>query len=214
MNVVGAGSTAEAVRAYYHVYAAGGRWQGMVAGHLAALDAAGLPWDLRVGIIGTYAQACEVAELLPDGTPWVSWPAGFEQQTLDLVHADLGGDGYDGPVLYAHTKGAAYPTDQTEPWRECMTGRLVRDAKACIDLLDTSDTVGCHWLDPALFPRIGPRPYYAGNFWWATAEHIRRLDCPDRSSRYHAESWITTVRPRNPVSLVAGWPGAGCLSHI
>lgn len=218
MNVVGTGPTAEAVRAYYHVYAAGGRWRTIVRRHLTALAESGIQWDLVFGIVGSRNDVRHVTQALPSGVRIESWPDGFEQRTLNLIVDDIAA-GYDGPVMYAHTKGAGYPLQGTASWRRCMTRRVVTEAKVCLDhLADGADVVGAHWLTPeewgSRMRNFGDVPFFGGNFWWATSEHLRRLERPAEVERYDAERWLGTVRPHNPVNLAPGWPGLACKTHL
>lgn len=202
----------ERVRHYYHVYA-DGYWKHILDDHLKALKDSGITWDLVVGVVGSEESVQEVALQLPEETRIVGWPDGFEQHTLNLIYDDVQA-GYDGPVLYAHTKGAGYPSAYSTDWRQCMT-RLVLDAEDCMRRLgEGSDTVGCHWLTRADWPGRIKTPFYGGNFWWATSDHLRRLARPQETNRFDAEAWLASVRPRRPVSLVSGWPGPGCHTHI
>lgn len=204
------------VRHYYHLYAdPAGRWRSILRRHIHALDLSGLEWDLVVGIVGAQKDVTDASLQLPDGTLSIAWPDGFEQRTLNLIHDDIQA-GLEGPVLYAHSKGAGFPVPSvSDSWRHCMT-RIVRDAKVCLDhLAEGADTVGCHWLTAEAYPnREVEIPFYGGNFWWATSEHLRKLDRPREDHRYWAEAWLGSVRPQNPVNLVPGWPGPSCRSHI
>lgn len=167
-----------------------------------------------VGVIGTPETVGEAVRDLPEDASVQCWPEGYEQRTLNLIYDDVQA-GYDGPVLYAHSKGAGFPTPFANDWRRCMS-RIITDANSCLGYLARgSDTVGCHWLTDAEWPGRGiDPPFYGGNFWWATSEHLRRLDRPSEEDRFGAESWLTSVLPKNPVNLVPGWPGGNCHKHI
>lgn len=202
------------VRHYYHLYAdPAGRWRSILRRHLHAMDLSGLEWDLVVGVVGPEEIVQEVALQLPLGTRIVCWPDGFEQRTLNLIHDDIQA-GLEGPVLYAHSKGAGFPQPYSNAWRHCMT-RIVRDAKVCLDLLaEGADAIGSHWLTAEEWPGRGiDPPFYGGNFWWTTSEHLRQLDRPSEGDRFGAERWLTSVMPKNPVNLVSGWPGGDCHKH-
>lgn len=170
-------------------------------------------------LVGSYenrraAEPIVLKDLDPDRT--AHFDTGYEQRTLGIIRADLrSGQLNTGNVLYTHSKGAGQPIDGVSaPWRRCMTRRLVEEGEHCIELLEAGhDTVGCHWLTPEEHPKTVTIPYYGGNFWWATAAHLQRLPDPRLDTRYHAESWLGTVRPLNPADLVPGWPGAGCRAH-
>lgn len=200
------------VRHYYHLYAVSGRWPSILRRHLHALAQADVDWDLVVGIVGSGRNVLDVVRQLPEGTRVETWPDGFEQRTLNLIREDIQA-GYEGPVLYAHSKGAGFPVSVSAVWRQCMT-RIVRDAQDCLAQLDAgADTVGCHWMTKEQFPDSVEIPFYGGNFWWATSEHLRKLGPPVEDHRHWAEAWLGSVPPQNPVSLVSGWPGAACRNH-
>lgn len=202
----------ERVRHYYHVYA-DGYWKHILDDHLKALKDSGITWDLVVGVVGSEENVQEVALQLPEQTRIVGWPDGFEQHTLNLIYDDVQA-GYDGPVLYAHTKGAAHPTSVSAPWRECMTKRCVLGAARALELLDRgASTVGAHWLTKEDDAERVEIPFYGGNFWWSSIEHLRRLDRPSDAHRHMAEAWLGSVVPERPINLVPGWPGSGCTTH-
>jgi hypothetical protein len=192
---------------------ADGYWKHIVDDHLRALKDSGITWDLVFGIVGTEENVREVALQLPEETRIVSYSEGFEQHTLNLLHDDVQA-GYDGPVLYAHTKGSAHPSRVSSPWRECMTRQCVRRGRHALSLLSRgASTVGAHWLTKADDPKRVEIPFYGGNFWWSSIEHLRRLDRPSDAHRHMAEAWLGSVVPERPVNLVPGWPGSGCETH-
>lgn len=197
---------------YYHIYA-DGQWRIPLEEHIAAVSTIGEKVVTKVGIVGKLSNVHQVYEVLPEDWEICSWAnEGWEQETLDLIYMDAAE--INGPVLYAHTKGAGIPMPYSDDWRRCMN-RIITDSKVCLDLLATGhDTVGCHLLTPERWPQIGDKPFYGGNFWWATSEHIRRLGPPENDTRFHAEAWLTSVLPNNPANLVPGWPGGDCHKHL
>lgn len=203
----------ERVRHYYHVYA-DGYWKHILDDHLKALKDSGVTWDLVFGVIGTPDNVDEVLKVLPARARLVAYLGeGFEQHTLNLIYDDVQA-GYDGPVLYAHTKGAAHPSSVSAAWRECMTKHCVLGAARALELLDQgASTVGAHWLTKKDDARRVEIPFYGGNFWWASTEHLRRLDRPSDAHRHMAEAWLGSVVPDRPINLVPGWPGSGCMTH-
>jgi hypothetical protein len=99
---------------------------------------------------------------------------------------------------YIHTKGASncrpdvpFPIQRNiRRWRDVMCHYTIGDYKKCQYLLDSGyDTVG-----PLFKSNTGIGvPHYAGNFWWATAKHIRRipeLTEAQLTNRSHAEAWV------------------------
>lgn len=206
------------IRHFYHLYA-DGAWGQPLAEHVAAWRTVTAPKQLTIGIVGSVHNVGLAGDTLPDllddyDAVDVSGGCGWEQDTLRLIVQALpnmyGGD----LVLYAHTKGAANPSVTNTAWRGCMTRNLVRGWRSATQAVGNgADTVGCHWLTPQKHPRSVRVPYYGGNFWWATPEHLKRLPEPSDESRYHGEAWLGTVPPNNPADFAPGWPGAGCVNH-
>lgn len=203
---------------YYHIYA-DGDWRLPLKEHIIALKRSHLLHDIEnvtVGVVGNIADRGRVIANVPEFWRVEQAKEGYEQFTLDVMYADLCA-GRIAPhdwVLYAHSKGAAYPTEVADDWRRCMTKHLITESSECrVHLLHGADTVGVHWLTPEEYPEQVQIPYYGGNFWWATGEHLLRLPAPSHETRYHAEAWLGTVPPAHPVDLQPGWPGGACSDH-
>ena len=107
----------------------------------------------------------------------------FEGQTLkELYLYSLKTDGY---VLYLHNKGITenyYHTHgvfgEDHRWRRYMQHHCVTRWKECVEKLDEGyDCVGANYFKD-FYP-------FAGNFWWASTDHIRRLDCPLDVENYY-----------------------------
>jgi hypothetical protein len=180
-----------------------------VSEHLAALDEYGLDPVLDVryaGVVGTPGNCQAVIEALGPG--WqiaVTAPAGYEQVTLRALHAFAA---LDGKVFYAHTKGASRAAPSSVLWRRRMTEHAVGMWKQCAAALDEGfDCAGPHWITPDRFEV--PKPFFAGNFWWARLDFLRRLPAPGGPDRYAAERWIgESVVPR-VLNLLPCWPTDG-----
>lgn len=199
---------------FYHIYA-DGNWRAALEEHQRALSSLMEHNDVEVtvGIVGSQPNRQVVQNYLSRDWWKAEFDDGWEQQTLDLIFAH-GGIEADDLVLYAHSKGAANPSDVNTVWRRCMTQKLIIDWRTPLaELAAGHDTVGVHWLTPEEHPDTVQVPYYGGNFWWASAAHIRRLSAPTYETRYHAEAWLGSVRPDRPKDLQPGWPGAGCKDH-
>eukprot|EP00906_Rhabdomonas_costata_P028848 RCo040776 len=72
-----------------------------------------------------------------------------------------------------------------EDWREMMVFWLVWLHPLCLKALDRYEVVGvnAHRLR-----------HFSGNFWWATAELLRRLPSPDpNGGRLSGEFWLGRV---------------------
>lgn len=180
---------------YYHCYAAGS-WDVPVREHIEALGRAELcDIDMTVGLIGPAGRRQEAREAiiagmreqgLPGPVRWVEADAGWEQLTLQAIHDDVRDIPGDYAVMYAHTKGAHDTSDNNQIWRRAMTRHVVGDWKFCAGLLEAGyDAAGCHWMIQ------NGHWFFAGNFWWCSASHLRQLPAPENENRYSAEYWIS-----------------------
>lgn len=175
----------------------------------------GLIGEFKVGKPDSYKQSYDdmVVEYINHRYPFVNilglrdineHPNIFEGQTLKEVYShSLKNDGY---VLYLHNKGMTenfYNTwgvfGEDHRWRRYMQEYCIGRWKECVEKLDEGfDAVGANYYED-FYP-------FAGNFWWATSEHIKRLGNPldvdkyyhDSSSnyRYAFERWVGTKEPK------------------
>lgn len=121
-------------------------------------------------------------------------PDVFEFPTIELLreHAAVN----EGAILYLHTKGASRPAQSIDDWRACMLYWTVERWRECVAKLASYDAVGVCQVDT-------PIPHYQGNFWWATAAHIRKLGDPhaitfrprvaNQGERHKAEFWVQSA---------------------
>jgi len=129
----------------------------------------------------------------------------FEGQTLkELYLHSLKTDGY---VLYLHNKGMTenfYNTwgvfGEDHRWRRYMQHHCVTRWKECVEKLDEGyDCVGANYYKD-FYP-------FAGNFWWASTDHIKKLGDPldadeyynnnsASNYRYAFELWVGTQNPK------------------
>lgn len=196
------------MRNYHHVYAAGA-WEVPLAEHIAALREAEFKGQFRVGIVGPHQPVIDY--LASTGFPFqvcAHADKGWEQVTLEALRSELGN--HDGPVLYTHTKGASDPTGFNDLWRRSMTSVVVKGWRGCVAALDAGyDAVGGHWLEHGKAEQpVGDRPYFGGNFWWATTAYLRTLLPVSYETRYDAEEWVGQGKPK-VLDLSPGWPGTG-----
>jgi hypothetical protein len=102
-------------------------------------------------------------------------------------------------ILYIHTKtSSARPEqacwDNVNHWLDYIEFFNVYQWESCVDLLDSHDCVGTEWFTETEFP------HYSGNFWWANADYITKLD-PEflhircEIHRQRSEFWIGTQNP-------------------
>ena len=207
------------VRHYYHVFA-GGAWSEPAREHIRALGQSRFEGSITVGLAGPAADRERARELitlrlagwdLPEPEAWVEADTGFEEVTLQRVHADVHQMPGEFAVLYAHTKGAYDTNPRNAAWRRSMTRYVVSGWRDCAGVLeDGSDVAGCHWLsreenhDPPDF--LWPVSHFAGNFWCARASYLRQLPPVKTDNRWQCEEWIGTGSPR-VTDLLPGHPG-------
>lgn len=195
------------IRHFYHVWA-GGDWHEPVSEHAEALRVGGFPVAPVVGIVGPASARTEVRSYCQSEmgcTKFVEAARGYEHVTLRAVHS-YAMTSPRSVVLYAHSKGAHHPNPLNTVLRRSSTRRLVVEWEGCLKLLTGNDAVGCHWLSPSQYPVRSP--YFAGNFWWATAHHLAQLPAIDEHTRFTAEGWIGTRLPK-VTDLRPGWPTWG-----
>lgn len=189
---------------FYHIYA-DGNWQDPVAEHLQALIQSGLDEHLNgfhVGIIGSGDNRLQVIKKLDKyGLPYsicAEAEEGWEQVTMNRLHQYVK-NLHGGWVFYAHTKGAYNATDINIDWRKSMTYyNIIRWSDLVEPLLGNMevDSIGCHWCNDA---------FWGGTYWWARVPYLAALDPPLMESRWQAEEWIGSGKPRI-VDLNPGWP--------
>lgn len=189
---------------FYHVYADGG-WHEPATEHVQALQQSGLADKLDriyIGYVGAEHKITEAEQYLSSALPAVtiaSSPSGWEQETMRHIPEYL----TDGPVLYAHTKGASAHRPINIAWRRSMTKECIINWAECVRLLDVYDTVGCHWLQS----EVDGRWFFGGTFWWATTEYLKTLPPVGESNRFEAENWIGLNPNVRQYDLKPGHPG-------
>lgn len=170
-----------------------------------------------VGLNGDEADADVIQYLFPKASivrhAQTDWIAG-EVPTLNYLHDWL----YGFPnhfVCYFHMKGlSSPPTDPRhhhwKTWRRTMEYAVLWKWTECVKLLRNGyDSVGTMWY------KAPNGSYWAGNFWWATAQFLKTLpEIKPRGhlggGRYEAEIWIGKgpKLPRKfsfPSKVLANW---------
>lgn len=210
---------------FYHIYAdPNGNWQAVLQQHFLAMFNFGLYdalTEIRVGIVGdntapvlAYLEQFDKVKIIADESH------GYEQITLNklVLHA-RDNDAY---YYYAHTKGAHDNSLINQVWCRSMEFYTCVNWQQMTDALKSYDTAGCHFLTTTAYPFIqdanNPKghPYYAGNFWWATSEYIKKQPRLGNETRWAAEHWIGKGKPNamdinptfpnlNPLTLQMTW---------
>lgn len=179
--------------AFYHAYLVGS-WRHIFAEQLSKVQNSGLLESLdsfQCGIIGQPEARTEFASYVKPLPKFhiahSSHHNQFEYPTLQKLYRYCR-DNQDAYVLYFHTKSVTkdlvtHPGSHS--WRRYLEWGNIERWRDCVKLLQEGyETVGlkCH-ADQA--------PFYAGNFWWATASYVCTLTDPvPVPDRFLAESWI------------------------
>jgi hypothetical protein len=206
---------------WYHVWVGdryhGSGWMLPAKEHFAKLAEARFDGEVRVGVVGGMSERAsairEIKSWCPEAQITVQAEEGYEQVTLEKMHAFAKITDPDHPILYMHTKGALNATPYNRAWMRAVDEELVGNWAQCAEALATHDMVGMHWLTPERFPDLisEGKPMFGGTFFWATADYLAKLPpvggTPERPpvNRYAAESWAGQAKP-NVLDLRPCWP--------
>jgi hypothetical protein len=150
----------------------------------------------------------------------------WEFPTLDQLKKDVDSTDEEFYVCYFHLKGLSRLGDQrVQDWRHYMEYWCIDQWEENVAKLDEGmDTAGANYVE-------GPWAHYSGNFWWARASYIRKLEPlvhPDNlpwgtpskyinavldngNFRYEHEAWIGSKSPvwaelhSSPGKQTPGW---------
>lgn len=94
-------------------------------------------------------------------------------------------------ILYMHSKGISHPTSNQDDWRMMMQYYLLINWRLALGYLGEHDVATVNW-------RTHPVPHPSGNFWWANASYLMRLDPnfikgKDRTAQ---EFWLGSLAPK------------------
>ena len=107
-------------------------------------------------------------------------------------------------VLYLNSLGVTYydtiyGPEKKRHWREYLEYFTVEKWRNCFEYLNEYDCVGTEWRAQDADFNWGP-PHYSGNFWWANASYINKLDVnylkDAPHDRFNCEFWIGTGNPK------------------
>lgn len=120
----------------------------------------------------------------------------------------------DYKVLYFHSKGVTWLDDPetsitTTSWRKYLEYFVIENWLTCNEDLNSYDCVGTEWVYKSKLwnhelqkYEFEINPHYCGNFWWANAEYIKKLDLnyifneEKGQTRWKSELWIGTKKPK------------------
>jgi hypothetical protein len=189
---------------FYHVFA-DGDWMKPATEHIEELAISGLLDnldDMFLGIVGTAENRNKVKRELP-GVVVAEAESGWEQVTLHELHDySKVNDCY---IFYAHTKGAWSRTVFADEWRVSMTHNTVTKWPECVEALGRVDAAGPYWLKSDEPEHIDHDHFFAGNFWWARSDYLRRLPLVGVDNRFQAEGWVGLGNPSVHETL-GGYP--------
>lgn len=198
------------IATFFHIWA-DGAWKLPMAEHLVTCKNAGFPATTHYGIVGSAENRAKVREWLKarDTGPWrvcAEADEGWEAVTLDVLH-EFALTAGDCALLYLHDKGSYTNHPINHSWRGDAEQKLAAEWRHRVRDLETHDGVGLHWLTPGEFGFRGcVKPFFGGNFWWATAEYVRSLPPVDKTDRFAAETWIGQGKGARMLGLRSGWP--------
>ena len=198
-----------AIRGYFHVCLMHGINGSLVASEMHGRILQSGLYDASESISVTIlsedqAQALHLKSYIWDWYPkynvrHVSMNLGeWEWPTIRMIKEDCRTG--DDLVWYAHTKGvsncrsdvAEYTQSNIRNWRGVLCEALM-DHRSAVELLGTGQfsAVGPLFVEKSRAP-LG-HPHFAGNFWWATSQHVRELPALSDewvSNRNRAEEYI------------------------
>ena len=137
----------------------------------------------------------------------------LEADTLKSLY-DFCLDNKEHRVLYFHTKGSTQESTSrivnVTKWRYYLEYFSIHNWKDCVTSLKEYDTSGAEYLfesglinQDTGITEWEQNPHYSGNYWWANASYICKLDPnylyrTDKGwDRYRSEFWIGTGNPNH-----------------
>ena len=186
---------------FYHVYAEGPDFEGIVTGQVDTIKKNGLLEHMDKIFYSTMGTQGEKFKI--EGEKYIHLAhygdQGEEIQTLGKLHQFCASNP-GSKVLYFHDKGSFHHNYFNAKFCSLLNCYVLNPH--CIDALKEHDT--CGW-------RISPTPiiHYSGNMWWARCNYINKLvdpmaqlnnetfievnkdlHCVNSEGRYFAEAWV------------------------
>ena len=136
----------------------------------------------------------------------------WKEETETLISLrDFALENPDYKILYIHTKGASKNTLNSQSYRLMMEYFVIDKWKKCVKYLNDYDCVGQTWIvngdtilsNGEVIHNTKNVGHFSGNFWWANASYINKLDNTYLESGYRLdrEFWIGTGKNYKVKSL-------------
>jgi hypothetical protein len=166
----------------YHLFQASG-WEQLFSEQMGLLFVSGLLDNahLTISVNGT-------SPVPSIGHEIIYRTDGFSEKPSLLLARQYAEEFPNSRILYFHSKGISHPTKNQDDWRMMMQHFILVKWKEAVALLDDHDVVGVNW-------RTFPVPHSSGNYWWANASFLQKLDFGflNEHDRMSQEFWIGSV---------------------
>jgi glycosyltransferase involved in cell wall biosynthesis len=162
---------------FYHVYQFGD-WQKLFEHQIVKLQKSGLydTFDyLHIGVNGSWRMPGDLSKA---NFIVRNKNIGSQEDTLKSLY-DFCINNQDYKVLYIHTKDVT--KENTTVLLNYLEYFNIDRWRDCVGYLDNHDCVGSNW----------EKDHYSGNFWWANASYISKLD----PNKICDQNWISSQKP-------------------
>ena len=166
----------------YHLYQAH-HWEQIFSEQMGLLMLSGL-FDHAKVIVSVNGSSP-----LPEGPYKVVYrDDGFSEKPSLLMARHYAESFPSSQILYFHSKGISHPTKNQDDWRMMMQHFILMNWRQACSLLNDYDVVGVNW-------RSFPVEHSSGNYWWANASHLLKLDPAflNDHDRMSQEFWIGSI---------------------
>lgn len=165
---------------FLHVCALG-HWKDVLKSIITSLKESGLlkvkGSKLFVGLLASKGDRPVFFSLM-EGLPYTLKTSenlkAYEHFTLEWLRQTIKGYKTNHPVLYLHTKAITRDPTTKERlfhvWRNYLVHWLVTRWEDCLEVMEKE---GPNVL--SVYYRPGPKPHFAGNFWWSTVNYLKTL---------------------------------------
>lgn len=134
---------------------------------------------------------------------WMAHEKSYEFPVLEAAHQycrEAGGLRRHA-IAYVHTKGSFNSNPSQDVWRQVMSHFVISRYRDCLHHLDCGYATCGALLHGTVLESLKSGLMYAGNFWWASCDFVRKVKTPRPSEedfrstrgdkgRYLAELWV------------------------